>query len=70
MKYSPEEMRKAWYFQGVLEYVAAEYDVDNMPEYLSEEMNDYLEECYSSLRCYPNAAGKFYEMFRNTSEKS
>lgn len=64
--YTPEQIKRAYYFQGVLEYLFQEYETDyhdqgEMP--LTHEMSEYLNECYSTLMCYPNAAGKFVELF-------
>ena len=70
MNLTPEELRKAYYFQGVLEYVGTEYETDGLPDHITEEIAEYLEECFASLVCYPNAAGRLCELFRNTSEKN
>lgn len=64
--YTPEQVKKAWYFQGVMEYVFQEYETDyhnqgEMP--ITPEMMEYLDNCFSTLMCYPNAAGKFVELF-------
>jgi hypothetical protein len=66
MAYTPEQIKRAYYFQGVLEYVILEYetgygDQGEMP--LTEEMAEYLDECFHNLMCYPNAAGRFVELF-------
>lgn len=57
---------QALYVKGVLDYVYAEYDTDwdegNFQ--VTQEMIDYLKECHSVLRCYPNAAGGFVELFK------
>lgn len=73
MELTPEEqhqLRKAYYFEGVLEYIACEYDSDGLPDRITDEVQTYLEECFAALVCYPNAAGKFCELFRTTSEKN
>jgi len=59
-----QDIRKAWYFQGIFEYINSEYQHDGLPLQLNREMCDYLNDCYENLICYPNAAGKFVEMFR------
>lgn len=62
-------IRRAYYIQGVLDYVRSEYETDNLPQTLTEELLQYLDECYSTMMCYPNASGKLVELFR-TVEKS
>lgn len=66
----PEDIRKACYFKGVLDYVYQEYDLDDMPDHITDEMNDYLEKCFESMMCYPNAAGEFCEIFKTKYEKN
>jgi hypothetical protein len=55
-----------WYITGVLDYISTEYDTDWDRKYfqVTPEMAHYLEECYSTLMCYPNAAGGFVELFK------
>lgn len=65
---NPELMHQALYAKAVLDYVYSEYetDWDNGLFQITPEMADYLKECHSTLMCYPNAAGKFVELFINT----
>lgn len=65
--YEESDFRKAYYIRGVLDYVCAEYD-EPLPNYLTDEMLSFLIECYGSRMCFPNAAGKFCEMFREVSK--
>ena len=62
------ELHRAFYIQAVIDYTREEYDLETMPEVLSQEMIDYLNQCYETLMCYPNAAGKFIELFRNVEQ--
>jgi hypothetical protein len=68
MHHDPETLRRTYYVQGVLEYVSAEYDELPLPDHLSDEMMFYILECYESMVCYPNAAGKFCELFREATK--
>lgn len=59
------DTRKVYYISGVLDYLAQEYETEKLPGFVTKEMFDYLNNCYQNLTCYPNAAGKFYELFGN-----
>lgn len=59
-----QDIRKASYLQGLFYYIDIEYEADELPRQLNREMCDYLNECYESMICFPNAAGKFVELFR------
>ncbi len=52
----------------LMTYIELEYD--NIPEVVTDEMEEYFEECfgYGSPVCLPNAAGVFWERFLKTSE--
>jgi hypothetical protein len=41
---------------------------ENLPEALSQEMVDYLNSCFDNMTCYPNAAGKFCELYKTQEE--
>jgi hypothetical protein len=72
MQHSPEDVRKAYYFQGVLEYVVSEYDTgyeDQGQMEFTLEMAELLDDCFSTVMCYPNAAAKFVERFVRVGEK-
>jgi hypothetical protein len=45
----------------LMHYIEQEYD--NIPDYVSEEMDDLFRECWESQENIPNAAGLFYEKF-------
>jgi hypothetical protein len=44
-----------------MEYIEQEYD--NIPEFVTPEMEDYFRECFERKELIPNAAGVFYETF-------
>jgi hypothetical protein len=49
------------YISALMSYIQEEYD--NVPEFVTPEMEDYFRECEADMVCLPNAAGVFYETF-------
>jgi hypothetical protein len=49
------------YIKLLMYYIEQEYD--NIPEYLTPEMDEHFRECYERQESIPNAAGMFYEAF-------
>jgi len=56
------------YICALMNYIEAEYD--NIPPYVTQEMEDYFMECFADgvPVCLPNAAGEFYERFLRSHE--
>jgi hypothetical protein len=61
------EQMRINYIDALLQYIKMEY-FENLPEALSQEMVDYLNECFDNLTCYPNAAGRFCELYKTQKE--
>lgn len=49
------------YVSLLMKYIEEEYD--NIPEYLTPEMDEHFLACYAREEPIPNAAGLFYENF-------
>ena len=62
-----EKIRSS-YIAMLMTYIELEYD--NIPEVVTDEMEEYFEECFGDgfPVCLPNAAGVFWERFLKTSE--
>lgn len=54
-------MHPMTYVGLLMGYLEQEYD--NLPDYVSEEMDDHFRECWERGENIPNAAGLFYEKF-------
>lgn len=49
------------YVSLLMNYIEQEYD--NIPDYVTPEMDEHFRECYQREESIPNAAGLFYETF-------
>lgn len=49
------------YISLLMNYIEQEYD--NIPDYVTPEMDEYFRECLEKEELIPNAAGLFYETF-------
>lgn len=49
------------YVSLLMNYIEQEYD--NIPDYVTPEMDEHFRECYEREEPIPNAAGLFYEAF-------
>lgn len=49
------------YVSLLMNYIEQEYD--NIPEHVTQEMEDHFRECWERGESIPNAAGLFYESF-------
>lgn len=49
------------YVSLLMNYIEQEYD--NIPDYVSTEMEEYFRVCAETGELIPNAAGMFYELF-------
>ena len=64
------EKRRAYYIEALLQYIKMEYYLEPLPEEMTLEMISYLSECFDNLTCYPNAAGKFFELYKTQKEST
>jgi hypothetical protein len=61
-----DQMREC-YIEALMDYIKMEYS-ENLPETLSDEMVQYFKECFNKMTCYPNAAGRFCELYKTKKE--
>jgi hypothetical protein len=52
------------YIDALMQYIKMEY-FEDLPDTLSQEMVDYMNGCFDNLTCYPNASGRFCELFQD-----
>ena len=50
-----------------MDYIKMEYS-ENLPETLNDEMIEYFNECFNNMICYPNAAGRFCQLYKTQKE--
>ena len=65
-KMNVDQMREC-YIEALMDYIKMEYS-ENLPETLSDEMVQYFKECFNNMTCYPNAAGRFCELYKPKKE--
>lgn len=49
------------YISLLMNYIEQEYD--NIPDHVTQDMDEFFRECISNEELIPNAAGLFYENF-------
>lgn len=55
------------YIDALMDYIKMEYS-ENLPETLNDEMIEYFNECFNNMTCYPNAAGRFCQLYKTQKE--